>query len=83
MTLLSLPPGPRALADLCTFLCTLPGAVLGALTGALLNWPLGGVEVAIGASAPLVIISGGTRLLWAAYMLMTAFVFWIIAQVTR
>jgi hypothetical protein len=81
--LVRLPPGLRVVADVAAGLLAFIGLFVGAAVGVLLHWPLNGLEAVLGAALPYVIIAGGTRLIWAAYMLITIGVLWLINVISQ
>lgn len=81
--LLRLPPGLRVAADLAAGVLAFVGLFVGAAGGALLNWPLNGLEAVLGAALPYVIVAGGARLIWAVYMLATAGILLLIGVIGR
>jgi hypothetical protein len=62
-------------------MAALIGALASCVIGFALSWPLGGLELAIGWVVPFVIVAGGARGLWAAYMLGTLIVMYLIATI--
>jgi hypothetical protein len=79
--LLALPSGLRALVDVLAGVIALACALAGWGIGALLGWPLSGLEILNGWTVPFIFIAGGARALWALYMLAMAAWMYVICLI--